>query len=235
MGLFDIFSGSAGKQAGADQIAGIQQGKDEATAAFGQGRDALTTDYAKGLQEWDPVTKTANQGESAYADAMGLNGPEGSARAQAAFRTDPSYQFKLSQGLAAAKAQAAKNGTSMSGGQLIDLNNYAQGTADQGWNNYIQGLSPFLGQATTAAGARSGIDTGLGNAINASYTNQGQLDYGADTSIGKAQAGADMADYNASGNLWGAGLGLAGDAAQFFGGGGVGKVKSLFSGFGAGT
>ena len=235
MGIFDIFSGSAGKQAGADQIAGIQQGKDEATAAFGQGRDALTTDYAKGLQEWDPVTKTANQGESAYADAMGMNGPEGSARAQAAFRTDPSYQFKLTQGLAAAKAQAAKNGTSMSGGQLIDLQNQAQGTADQGWQNYIQGLSPFLGQATTAAGARSGIDTGLGNAMNASYTNQGQLDYGADTSIGKAQAGADMADYNASGNLWGAGLGLAGDAAQFFGGGGVGKVKSLFSGFGAGT
>ncbi len=140
MGIFDIFSGSAGKQAGADQIAGIQKGKDEATAAFGQGRDALTTDYAKGLQEWDPVTKTANQGESAYADAMGLNGPEGSARAQAAFRTDPSYQFKLTQGLAAAKAQAAKNGTSMSGGQLIDLNNYAQGTADQGWNNYIRRL-----------------------------------------------------------------------------------------------
>ena len=166
---------------------------------------------------------------------MGLNGPEGSARAQAAFRTDPSYQFKLTQGLAAAKAQAAKNGTSMSGGQLIDLNNYAQGTADQGWNNYIGGLQPFLGQATTAAGARSGIDTGLGNAMNASYTNQGQLDYGADTSIGKAQAGADMADYNASGNLWGAGLALAGDAASAMGGGGVGKVKSLFSGFGAGT
>jgi hypothetical protein len=124
MGIFDIFSGSAGKQAAADQIAGINQGKDEATAAFGQGRDALTTDYAKGLSEWDPVTKTANQG---------------------------------------------------------------------------------------------------------------QLDYGADTSIGKAQAGGDMADYNASGNLWGAGLALAGDAAQAFGGGGVGKVKNLFGSFGAGA
>ena len=235
MGLFDIFSGSAGKKAATDQIAGINQGKDEATAAFGQGRDALTTDYAKGLSEWDPVTKTANEGESAYADAMGLNGPEGSARAQAAFRTDPSYQFKLSQGLAAAKAAAAKSGTTNSGGAMIDLNNYAQGTADQGWQSYIGGLQPFLGQATTAAGARSGIDTGLGNAINASYTNQGQLDYGADTSIGKAQAGGDMADYNASGNLWGAGLALAGDAAQAIGGGGVGKVKNLFGSFGAGA
>ena len=34
----------------------------------------------------------------------GLNGPEGNARAQAAFRNNPAYQFQLQQGLAAAKA-----------------------------------------------------------------------------------------------------------------------------------
>jgi hypothetical protein len=235
MGLFDLFSGSAGKQAGQDVINQINLGKQEAAAQFGLGRDALTTNYAKGIQEWDPTYKTANAGESAYADAMGLNGPEGNARAQAGFQNNPAYKFQLQQGLAAAKAAAAKSGFTNSGNAEIDLQNYAQGQANQGWGDYISRLNPFLGQATAAAGARSNIDTGLGNALNASYTNEGQLDYGADTSIGQAMAGKDMADYNASKNLWGVGLGLAGDAAQFFGGGGAGKVKNLFGSFGAGA
>lgn len=235
MGIFDLFSGASGQKAAADQIAGINQGKDEATAAFGQGRDALTTDYAKALSPYTTNFNVANKGQDALADAMGMNGPEGSARATAAFQANPAYKFQLQQGLDASKAAAAKSGFTGSGNAMIDLNNYAQGQANQGWNQYTQNLQPFLGAANNAAGGIAGVNTGLGNAINASYNNQGNLDYGADTSIGKAQAGGDMANYNASGNLWGAGLALAGDAAQAFGGGGAGKVKSLFGSFGAGA
>jgi hypothetical protein len=170
----------------------------------------------------------------AYSDAMGLGGPEGNARALAGFQNNPAYKFQLGQGLDAARAAQARSGMTGSGNAMMDLNNYAQGQANQGWGNYISQLSPYLGMATTAAGARSGIDTGLGNAINNSYVGQGNLDYGADTSIGQAQAGADMANYNASKNLWGAGLALAGDAASAFGGGGGAAKKALFGGFGGG-
>jgi hypothetical protein len=234
MGIFtDAFSAKPGQQAAADQIAALENAKGDITSAYGSGRQDLSTNYAKGLQEWDPVYNTANRGEAAYADMMGLNGPEGNARALAAFRNDPGYQFRLKQGLGAANAAAAKSGNLMSGGQMIDLNNYAQGVADQGWGNYAQRLSPFLGQATTAAGARSGIDTGLGNQLNANWMGQGTNLAGLDTAEGKARAGGDLAGYDASKNAWGAGLALANDAATFFGGGGPGKVKDLFSSFGA--
>lgn len=118
-----------------------------------------------------------------------------------------------------------------SGNNLIDLNNYAQGQANQGWNQYIQNLQPYLGARAGAAGGIAGVNTGLGNALNANYMGEGNALYGGDASIGKAQAGGDMAGYNASANLLGAGLGALGAGANFFGGGGGGAAKSLFGMF----
>jgi hypothetical protein len=219
MALFGgIFSGGSGQKAATDQINALNQAKGDISSDYGSGRDALNTDYAKALQDWQGITNTSTAGENAYADAMGLNGPEGSARAQAGFRNNPAYQFQLQQGLAASKAKAAASGGTMSGGQMIDLNNYAQGVANQGWGNYIQNLSPFLGQATTAAGATAGINTGLGNQLNANYMGEGTNLAGLDTAIGKAQAGGDMASYNAGANELGAIMGGAGDIASILGG-----------------
>jgi hypothetical protein len=223
MGLFDIFSGASGQKAAQDQINALNQAKGDISGDYGSGRDALNANYAKAIQDWQGITNTSTAGENAYADAMGLNGPEGSARAQAGFRNNPAYQFQLQQGLAASKAKAAASGGTMSGGQMIDLNNYAQGVANQGWGNYINQLSPFLGQATTAAGATSGINTGLGNQLNANYMGEGTNLAGLDTAIGKAQAGGDMANYNASGNIWGAGLGALSSLTSLFGKFGAGK------------
>jgi hypothetical protein len=232
MGLFDIFSAAPGQKAAADQVTAINQGKQDLEAQFGAGRDALNTNYAAALQPYTTNFNLANQGQNSLADALGMNGAAGSARAQQAFTNNPGYKFQLQQGLDAVNAKAAQGGTGASGNNLIDLTKYGQWLAGQTYQNYVQNLQPFLGAANSAAGGIANVDTGLGNALNANYTGVGNALYGADTSIGKAQAGGDMAGYNASGNLLGAGLGLAGDAANLFGGkGSGGMAQSLFSSF----
>jgi hypothetical protein len=215
---FAAFSSGPGQQAAADQISADQRAYSDLSQQFGQGRDALTQYYTLGL---DPYTKNFNNaqlGTTALGNALGLGGATGNAAATAAFQNNPGYQFALQQGLNAANAKAQATGMGASGNNLIDLNNYAQGQANQGWNQYIQNLQPYLGAANNAASGIAGVNTGLGNALNANYMGQGNAAYGADTSEGKAQAGGDMASYNASANLIGAGLGLAGDATRLYGG-----------------
>jgi len=231
MGIFDVFSAKPGQQAAQDQVRAIGKGYDDLSQQFGAGRQALNENYAKALQPYTQEFADYTKGTNSLADALGLNGPEGSARATQAFQANPGYQFQLQQGLNAANAKAVATGMGASGNNLIDLNNYAQGQANQGWGSYIDRLNPYLGARAGAASGIAGVNTGLGNALNQSYMGQGNAAYGADTSIGKAQAGGDMAGYNASGNLIGAGLGLAGDAAKIFGGGGGGMAKGLFDMF----
>lgn len=217
MGIFDAFSAAPGQQAAADQVAADQKGYADLSAQFGQGRDALNSNYSAALQPYTANFNNAQQGTTALGNALGLNGAAGNSAATAAFQNNPGYQFQLQQGLGAANAKAQATGMGASGNNLIDLNNYAQGQANQGWNQYVQNLQPYLGAANSAAGGIAGVDTGLGNALNANYMGQGNAAYGADTSVGKAQAGGDMAGYNASANLLGAGLGALSSGASLFG------------------
>jgi hypothetical protein len=221
MGIFDIFSAGPGQQAAQDQIAADQRGYQDLSRQFGLGRGALTTDYAKALVPFQANFDVANQGQNALADAMGLNGPEGNARAAAAFQNNPGYQFQVQQGLNSVMANQARTGQLASGNTDLALQQMGSNLANQNWGNYIGQLQPFLGAAGNAATGIAGVNTGLGNAMNTSYTGQGQAAYGTDVSQGKAQAAGDLAGYNASGNLWGAALGALGDVASIAGGKGV--------------
>ena len=227
MGIFDIFSGDAGHKAAADQVAAIQQGKSDVTKQFGLGQGALTTDYAKALAPYTANFANAQAGQNMYGNALGLGGAGGNAAALQAFLNNPGYKFQLQQGEDAVAANASRLGQLNSGNTDIDLAKFGQGLAGTSWQQYIANLQPYLGAANNAAGGIAGVNTGLGNQMNASYQGLGNALYGADTSIGKAQAAGDMADYNASGNLWGAGLALAGDAAKVAGGGGLPSFSSL--------
>ena len=68
----------------------------------------------------------------------------------------------------------------------------------------------FGGASNAAAGGIAGVNTGLGNQTNANYTNLANLNYGADTSIGNANASAALANQSMDMNLLSGGLNLAG-------------------------
>jgi hypothetical protein len=215
--IFDIFNNNAQQQAANAQIGGIQQGQAQANQYFGQGANSLNQNYTAGLQPYLQNYGQAQQGANAYGNALGLNGPAGSAAAVQAFQANPGYNFQLNQGNNAVLAKQAQTGNLSSGATDMALQNYAQGTANQGYNQYVQNLQPYLGQENQAASGIGNMYSGLGNQLSNLYQNQGNMNYGADTSIGNANANAAMGNLTGSQNLWGFGMGAANLGAKLFG------------------
>jgi hypothetical protein len=194
MGFFDdIFNNGAAKDAANAKIAGLNNAYDQASGFFGQGRNALTTNYADAVAPFTSVFNSATAGANAYGDATGANGAAGQSRAASNFQTDPGYQFQMDQGLQAIDRGAAARGLSTSGNLLTAEQNYGTGLANQSYGQYVSRLQPYLGQQTSAAGGIAAVDTGLGNALNANYGNQGNLAYNTQTGIGNANAAEDTA------------------------------------------
>jgi hypothetical protein len=116
-------------------------------------------------------------GASAYGDASGANGPEGQARARAAFQADPGYGFQMDQGLQALQRTHAAAGNLASGNADADTLRFSQGLADQSYGNYVSRLQPYLGMAgqgqLAATQGQAGALQNLGNTLNTSYGTQG--------------------------------------------------------------
>jgi hypothetical protein len=107
---------------------------------------------------------------------------------------DPSYQFRLGEGMKALERQAAARGGLISGGALKAAQRYGQDYASQEFGNAYNRLAAMAGIGQTATGAMS---SAAGNYA----TNQGQNYMGA-------------ANARASGYLGGANA-IAGGAGQY--------------------
>jgi hypothetical protein len=195
--------------------------------------------------------------------ALGITPPGGAAGGggtpdiQSLLANTPGYQFQLGQGSQNVLRNQAATGQLNSGATNTDLMQYGQGLANQTYNQYIQSLLPFLQQNTATTGnvgqAYGQLGTGLANvygqqggalASNAQNLgsgiagllgNQASAAYGTQAGIGNAQAQGDLANYNASKNLWNVIGGVAGLGANLAGGGAGGAAggaaKSLFGAF----
>jgi hypothetical protein len=232
MSLFDIFSTAPAQAAAGAQTQGINAGYNQLAQLYGQGNQALTQNYTAGLQPFLQNYGQAQGGVNQLGNVLGLNGPAGNQQALQTLQNTPGYQFQLGQGNAAINAAAAANGTLNSGNQALALSNYNQGLAGTTYNNYVSQLQPFLGASNQAASGIGSLYSGLGSGLQGSNMAQGNAAYGAQTSIGNANANADLAAYNASGNLFGLLGGALGGAAKLgtntVGGG---LLTSMFSDF----
>jgi hypothetical protein len=209
MGFFDSFFNVGDPQAAAAaQTAALQQGDKQLNADLTKGRTAITTNYGAGIAPIQANYNLNAGGANTYADATGANGAAGYDRAVTNFRTDPGYRFALDQGNENILRNAARTGALNSGETNIDLLNYGQGLADQQYGNYVNRLQPFLGGATVNAGNIGQMYANEGNALDKSFTTQGNAAYGTQVGIGNAQASADLA----TGPFWG----LAGGAINAF-------------------
>jgi hypothetical protein len=144
----------------------------------------------------------AQAGVTQLGNALGLNGAQGNAAALQQLRSTPGYGFQQQSMDDTVNAQAAATGTNASGNQLLALNKVNQGLADSTSNNYISQLQPFLGASNAAAGGIAGVNMGQGNAIAGQQDMLAQLGYQTQTGIGNANANADLAGLQASGNFW---------------------------------
>jgi hypothetical protein len=209
MGLFDIFSNKNAQDAANAQIAGINQGYTQATGAVQAGLGNANQYYNAAYGAWAPLAGQGAAAGNAYTDALGLNGAEGNARAQAAFQNNPGYQFQLQSGLDAVDRGAAARGRVQSGNTLAAEQAYGNNLANQNWYNFLGSYNPLLSQQTAAAQGQSGV---LSNQAGTNYnagTVLGNYGWQQGTGIGNAQAAADLAKNAASQNLWNVILGGA--------------------------
>lgn len=221
MGIFDIFTNKNAQDAANAQIAGINSGLQSATGAINQGSQDLTTNYTAALQPFLQNYATGSAGQTQYANALGLNGgPAGAQAAASAYASNPAFQFQLNQGNQNVLRNSAQTGTTASGATLDALQQQGQGLANSTYQQYVQNLQPFLGQANAAASGIGSTYTGLGNALNSNQGNLANLNWNAATGIGNANANADLANNAADKNIWGAISGVGG----LLGGSGVGNA-----------
>lgn len=234
MGIFDVFTNKNAQDAANIQSAGAVKAYGDLSTQFGQGRDALTSNYTAALQPFLAAQQTGQQGTQALGNALGLNGPQGNAAATSAFWSNPAIQSQLDVGSQNVLRNQAATGQLNSGKTNVDLQNLGQQTASQGWNQYVQNLQPYLGYGLSAAQGGAGVQTGLGQGLNQSFAGQGQAAYGADTSSANAQANAILAKNQADANIWGLVGNLGGSALNFAGGGGFSNFANMFGGGGSG-
>jgi hypothetical protein len=234
MGLFDLFSNDTAENARDMANAGLQKGYDQMAGLYGQGRDAITSNYGAAAGTLTDAQGRFTGGVDAYGDATGANGPEGLKRATDAFKNSGEYGVF---GVANKEAQQALErthaaaGNPNSGNADVDAMTKASDLATKSWGNYTAGLAPYLPQYGTTAANIAKVQTGQGDALNASYDTQGNAANALFTGMGKNDAGAEMNNYNVGANQLNALLGVG----NFISGGGATKLasgaKSLFSTF----
>jgi hypothetical protein len=152
-----------------------------------------------------------------YADAMGLNGAGGNARATGAFQTNPGYEFQRDQGIQAIDRAQAARGSFQSGGAMADVLGFSQGLADQSYGTWLDRLG---GLSDTALSGQTGALNNMAN-LATGATSQ-KLGVASDVVNGRMAANNQHAQGNEANKAGIASLGgnLLGMAGKAFGWGG---------------
>lgn len=190
-----------------------------------------TGGFSGATGQFDP-NSFGGQAKQNLSNLMGFNGADPTA----ALRATPGYQFALSQGLQGVENSAAARGMQLSGATLKDLNNYAQGTADQTYQQQLQNaqsiyntdvgnLMQVAGLGSSNAGTASGNTVATGANIGSTLTNAGSQIGSNIIGAGNAQAAGQVGAANALGGSVNS-LGQIYQLGQLFGNGGGGGASS---------
>lgn len=253
-GFFDtLFGGGAEREAAEKNraLAAQYQGSslDALKSTYGEGTSAIN----KGISAYDPLAALGTKYNAAgdvWMNALGVNGPEGNAKATAAFQTTPGYDLTQSAALDAIDRRRAIGGMYASGNADIDTGNWITKnlyeTQYQPWMAGLQSAAGMGGQYTAAAAqGQQGGYTNLANLAQTYGQNQTNV-YGNNMNTNVA-ANNQQAAGEAAGakNLLGMGMQLAsmaipGMGGMFGGGGGLSGMfastptGSTFGGYGGG-
>lgn len=116
------------------------------------GTNAINSATQQAQSNYAPYMAAGSQAENTLSNLYGNNGSGAQSSAFQNFQNTPGYQFALNQGLNAVNANAAAMGSPLSGNNQTAINNYAQGTANQTYNNYVNQLQNLASGGMSAAG-----------------------------------------------------------------------------------
>jgi len=211
--LLDMLGLNKGKATinAAEQNKSILGGLDTRLNGIIDSTDAAQKGY---LNQSNNLASLGPNAEGILGDIYGLNGAEGSAKARGMFQEAPGYQYSVDQGEQAILRNASALGRTQSGNTEIDLMRHGVGMADQGWNDWINGIT-------------GGIDRQIGTLGDlATQTGQvGATRLGVAGDIGSGMMGANnqiaSGKEAGQGSLWELANNVAGVAGSFFGMGGM--------------
>lgn len=220
-GIGGLFGGDATKKAAGQNKKALDQYLTQGTAAIDTGNTAASGYLGDVSNLWKGLADESGglSGLNLYGDALGVNGSAGNANATAAFKAGPGYEYQLGQGLDALERRAGAQGRLSSGQTGLDTINYAEGLANNEYQNWLQNLSGFSGQQsniyTGAIGGQAGAKSDL--ATLATNTAGQKVDLLGNVTNGKMGANNQVA---------------AGTQQQLSGLGGLGQgLGSLFGGY----
>lgn len=156
------------------------------------GADAAIGTLNAGGGAYVPLNDLAGdfrRGSTLAADALGINGADGNARAVSAFQAGPGYDFQMSQGLDAINRARNARGMANSGNTDVDALKFGQGQANQSYQQWLTNLAPYN---TLALGATQGA--AAGDAQNRALTANVQTGAGQNAATLAAREGTTLAD-----------------------------------------
>lgn len=205
MGFFDAFTGKAQKK----QIEqAYQESKGIMSDAYGKAQGT----YGTADSYYAPYAEQGQRSNALYNDAMGFNGAGGGQRALGAYQgaMNPYLQHQQDQAEQGIMRTMAQRGMGASGNALLAASRARQDIGYQDYNNWLGRLGGMQQQGLGVAGARAGLQQGLGN-LHMGY---GQTAAGNAINRGNAMAQAEGIGWN---NFFGA-IGAAGNAFAGFNG-----------------
>jgi hypothetical protein len=216
-GFFEtLFGGGAEKEAADRDRALAAQYQTDAKNALQQGYNTGSQAINSAIGAYTPLANlgaTYSSGAPTLMGALGIGTPEQVASARSSFSASPGYDFQLGQGLQAIARQRAIGGMGASGNADIDAMTYAEGLANQNYQQWLTNLmnTGQMGLSATS-GAAAGQAAGYGSLADLAkaygedqtgvYGNTMQTNVGASN----LQAAGEAAGAK---NLLGAGLSLA--------------------------
>lgn len=217
-GFFDtLFSGGAQKDAAASDMAALQTYQNTALPALQQTYNTGSQAINSGVGAYTPL---ANLGATysgvapTLMGALGTGTPQQNAAALASFQqANPGYGFQVQQASDAAARAAAAGGMSNSGNALIAADKYAQGLANNTYQQWVQNLQNTGQMGLSATSGAAAGQAGQYDALANLAQNYGQNQAGVASNVYSGTANANQmvaqGEQQGASNLLGAGLGLA--------------------------
>jgi hypothetical protein len=216
-GFFDtLFGGGAEREAAEKNRALATQYGTDSMGYLKSAYDTGRTDLGSAIGAYSPLkalSEKFGKGGDLYLDALGINGPEGNARASSAFQTNPGYDKGIDAGLDIINRRRGVANMSNSGNADIDALNFAQNNQNQTYKDWLANLSGVGTTGANLAGVAAGGEasgwTNLANLAKGYGSDQAGVAgnvLGGETSANNLQA---QGEASGAKNLLGAGLSLA--------------------------
>jgi hypothetical protein len=194
-----------------------QQAENAKAAGLGElgaGYDTARTEYGKAGEDFVPLKDLFGKGAGLYADVLGVNGAEGSARGSAAFHTSPGYNFARDEALQAVLRNKSAVGELGSGGAMTALQDRASGLAQQDFGNWRTALGGYNPLYAGAVESGAGIKTKLGDLAYGYGRDRAGITTDSAKQVTEAGLAGLQAGQNASQNKWNFGMQLGNTLAS---------------------